>query len=62
MLAGLELARFFVNEFHSFLTGLQEKLNHMEGTVGNGKPKRPAKKAKRAPNAFNLFVAQVRLC
>lgn len=63
--SGLELARFFVNEFHAFFGHLKEKLDNLEGsinqgTVGNGTLKRgkigSAAKRTGKVSAFNLFV------
>jgi len=62
--AGFQLARFFVNELHTFVVSLKDKLDGMEGTVGTGNllgsaKKRKKEKRTRAPSAFNLFVKEV---
>ena len=62
--AGFELARFFVNEFHTFFGELKDKLDGIEGTVGTGTFNDKAKTAKkvkrtRTPSAFNIFVREV---
>jgi len=61
--SGFQLARFFVNELHTFVVSLKDKLDGMEGTVGTGNllgsaKKRKKEKRTRAPSAFNLFVKE----